>query len=304
MAKLNLIKTKDVIIANDAAETLLDLHDEVAIRLYIYLVQNGGSFDIGAAHTRLGVSQDKVAQALDLLTRKKLVTGKQEKVLERPDTLPEYTAGDIKNALDSDEKFKFVLESTQKKLGKILSTADTQALLGIYSWLGLPAEVICLIVTYCITESEKKYGKGRRPTMRTIESQAKTWYNLGILTTEQAEEYLRNLEYKGTKVAELTRLLHLGGRALAPTESRYINAWIDKNYPTELIMEAYDITVVRTNKLEWKFMNKVLENWEKEGCKAKADLEKEKKQGNVSAEQLAAYERLSELNKQWGSEEK
>ncbi len=304
MANLSLSKTKDVIIASNAADALLDLHDDVAIRLYIYLAQNDGSFDLGAAHARLGVSQDRISQALDILTRKKIVTAKQEKkVLDRPDALPEYTAGDIKTALD-DEKFKYLLEDTQQKLGKILSTADIQALLGIYSWLGMPAEIICMIVTYCISECKKKYGEGRRPTMRNIESQAKTWHNLGISTTEQAEEHLRNLEYRGTKIAELTRRLHLTGRALSATESRYLNAWIEKKYSTELIMEAYDITVLKTNKLEWKFMNKVLENWETEGYKNKSDIKKEPVQSaNISEEQLRAYERLDELNKQWGSEE-
>ncbi len=303
MANLSLMKTKDVHISSDAAETLLDLHDDVAVRLYIYLAKNGGSFDLGAAHARLGVSQERVSQALDILTRKKLVSAGKEKVLDRPDTLPEYTAGDIKCALD-DEKFKYLLEDTQQKLGKVLSTADTQALLGIYSWIGMPAEVICMIVTYCIAECKKKYGEGRRPTMRNIESQAKTWHNLGIATAEQAEEHLRNLEYRGTKIAELTRRLHLTGRALSATESRYLNSWIDKKYSTELIMEAYDITVLRTNKLEWKFMNKVLENWESEGYKSKKDIERApKKRTNISEEQLKAYERLDELNKQWGSEE-
>ena len=81
-------------------------------------------------------------------------------------------------------------------------------------------------------------------------------------------------------------------------------AWIDKKYSIELIMEAYDITVLRTNKLEWKFMNRVLENWENNGCKNVCAVKKDsKKGGSISAEQLEAYERLDELNKQWGSEE-
>ena len=200
-----------------------------------------------------------------------------------------------------------MLNFTQKKLGKVLSTVDTQALLGIYSWMGLPVDVICLIITYCHDECVKKYGEGRRPTMRNIENQARLWLNLGITTGELAENYLRDKERRGTRIAELARILHLSGRALSQTESRYLNAWVEAKFSDELILEAYDLTVVKTGKLSWKYMDTILKSWQTKGYSTideviAGERSEGKEKISISAEQLAAYERLGELNKKWGSE--
>lgn len=307
MIKFSLTETKDILIANSAVEILLDLKDELALRLYIYLAREKGSFDLERAAARLGAGTDKVLTAFDLLCVKGLVVRENGKVPERADTLPEYTTKDVTNMLEKDMAFSALLDFTQAKLGKMLSTVDTQTLLGIYNWMGLPVEVICLIVTYCIDKVAKKYGEGRRPTMKNIENEARIWLNMGILTTEQAEDYLRTQEMRGTKIASLTRLLHLTGRVLSPTESKYLTAWVDAGYSEELIMEAYDVTVTQTGKLNWKYMSKVLKNWEDDGYKSKKDMEKAKKEGKkpeikMSKEQLEAFKKAEELSKKWGSE--
>jgi len=303
--KVSLAQTKDIVISAKAVDKLLDLKDESVLRLYIYLAKNGSGFDANMAADRLGISVSKVLGALDVLCAKGLVQKEESIILERPDTVPEYTTEDVTNTLEKDTAFAELLDFTQKKLGKLLSTVDTQTLLGIYSWMGLPIEVICLIITYCTEQMIKKYGEGRRPTMKNIENQARIWLNMGILTTEQAEDYLRTQEIRGTKIAKIAGILHLSGRALSPTENKYVTAWADADYSEELIMEAYDITAVQTGKLSWRYMDKVLKNWESEGYKSKKDIEKatggqKDTPLKMSEEQIAAFKRAEELSKKWG----
>ena len=298
--KVSVTQTKDIVISAKAVDKLLDLKDECALRLYIYLSKNAGGFDADKAADRLGTSVSNVLTALDVLCAKGLVQREEKALLERPDTVPEYTTEDVTNTLEQDFAFAQLLDFTQKKLGKMLSTVDTQTLLGIYSWMGLPVEVICLIITYCTEQMAKKYGEGRRPTMRNIENQARTWLNMGILTTEQAEDYLRNQEIRGTKIAKIAGMLHINGRALSPTESKYLTAWADADYSEELILEAYDVTAVQTGKLSWRYMDKVLKNWESEGYKSKTDLEKAAGASKMSDEQIEAFRRAEELSKKWG----
>ncbi len=308
MLKISVTQTKDILISHEAVDKLLDIKDEVALRLYIYLAQKGAGFDAQAAADRLGTSVDKILAAVDLLYAKGVIKKDDGKLLERPDTIPEYTAGDVTNMLEKDKDFSELLDFTQQKLGKMLSTVDTQTLLGIYNWMGLPVEVICLIITYCTEQLKKKYGEGRRPSMKNIENQARLWLNMGILTVEQAEDYLSTQEIRGTKIASLARLLHLSGRALSTTENKYLSAWADADYSEELILEAYDVTTVQTGKLTWRYMDKVLKNWENDGYKSKADIESAKKTDTadgfkMSREQLEAFKRAEELNKKWGSED-
>ncbi|MBR5479936.1 MAG: DnaD domain protein [Clostridia bacterium] len=303
--KVSLAESKDILIPNRAVDKLLEIKDQVALRLYIYIAKNGGDFDAKVAANALSATADEIFAALDLLCIKGLAKKSDGKVLERADTIPEYTANDVSNTLETDTNFGALLDFTQNKLGKMLSTVDTQTLLGIYGWMGLPVEVICLIVTYCTEQIAKKYGEGRRPTMKNIENEARLWLNMGILTYEQAEDYLHTQEVRGTRIATIARNLHLSGRALSATENKYLTAWADAGYSDEIIMEAYDVTVLQTGKLNWRYMDKVLKNWETDGIKNKADMAqgKETTGGKMSQEQLEALRRAEELSKKWGSEE-
>lgn len=264
--KLKIPCGNQLVIESGAANALMDSGDGLAALLYLYILSHNGEFDDGLAASRLKKSSDEISAALNLLIKLGLVGQDTVKTIpERPDTLPEYSPSDIACAIEKDEPFKYLLDFTQKKLGKLLSTVDTQTLLGIYSWMGLPVDVICLIITSCIDETRKKYGEGRMPTMRGIESRARLWANLGIMTQEQAEEYLKKQERLGTRTAQIARLINIGGRALSPTESRYIDSWIDMDLKNELIIKAYDITVIKTGGLKWKYMDTILKSWHSKG---------------------------------------
>ena len=281
--------------------------NDVLLRLYIYLSKNDGSFEPQSVAARLGVSRDRAMQALDLLVAKRLIDKSEPKILERSDEMPDYSAEDIKNSLNGDQKFKSLYDFTQNALNRMLSSAEIRALYGIYDWVGLPTEVIFLIITYCVKENKKKYGENRRVTMKSIDACARSWANLGIETTAQAEDYLKTLEQRGTRIAELTRLFHLTGRALSQTESRYISAWAEEDYSDELVLEAYDITVVKTGKLSWKYMDTILKSWKNRGYRDKNDVirgerSKEDNPNVLTPEQVAALEKIKEINRRRGSE--
>ena len=50
----------------------------------------------------------------------------------------------------------------------------------------LPADVIFMLIGYCIDVFTEKYGPGRLPSMRSIEKEAYSWANKEIITIEQA----------------------------------------------------------------------------------------------------------------------
>ena len=75
--------------------------------------------------------------------------------------------------------------------GKILSTADLKSLYTLYDYLALPAEVICLLVSWCVEEFARKYGPGRKPRMSQIQKEGFVWHRLGVDTAQAAEEHLK-----------------------------------------------------------------------------------------------------------------
>ena len=54
----------------------------------------------------------------------------------------------------------------QRRLGRVLSTEELKILLSLHDYLGLPTEVIGILITYCIQRSRAR-GLVRAPSLRT-----------------------------------------------------------------------------------------------------------------------------------------
>jgi DnaD/phage-associated family protein len=262
-----------------AAKKLIDAKSGDAALLYIYILQNGGNLSAVEAAEKLGRTEESIDEAFAILGRLGLVsyTGLRRK--ERPETpvsrdeAPEYSISDIKKKMESGSKFGQLVSAVQKSLGKVLSGAELTTLFGLYDYLGLPEEVILLLVNYCVEDFKEKYGQGRMPTMRSIEKQAFIWARLEIMTLELAEDHIKKQARRKSETEAVRRALRIYDRALSPTESKYISAWLQIGFDAEVIELAYDRTVVKTGKLSWAYMNSILSNWELKGLKTVKEVE-------------------------------
>lgn len=155
-------------------------------------------------------------------------------------------------------EFAYLLDTTSARLGKPLSPGDMETLLYLYDTVGLPAEVVLMVVAYAIT-----MGK---TNMRYIEKIALDWADLGITTMAAAEEQLCHLERSRDAWARVC-----GWLALAiehPTVAQMNNAekWIfGWKMPEELIRHAYALCREKTGKFQSNYMTKILEHWHLDG---------------------------------------
>ncbi len=307
LLKVEISQNRDVVLNARTANLLLDSGSGNAALLYIYIISHSGEIELSSASERLKLTPDEILAALNVLKQAGLVGNTDAaKTLERADETPEYTTTDIAEHIGSDKSFKFLVNFCEEKLGKFLSTVDLRVLLSIYSWLGLPVDVICLLVMSCIDETRKKYGQGRVPTMRMIEKRAKIWLREGVLTSKLAEEYLAKQEELNSAKEKISKILQISGRALSPSEDRYISEWLSLSLSEELIANAYDKTIINTGSLNWRYMNSILESWHSLGVKTVADiqtLDKKPRDGKpiqstqASSNDEAAAMRLRELNR-------
>lgn len=299
--KVKLSAPQEIVVSASVASLLMNSGSGDATLLYIYILSNGGELDINAAAKRLSMSPDSVLSALDVLKGIGICEDSEtRKIPERSDEVPEYSPVDVAEHLGGDLDFKSLVSFCEERLGKLLSTVDLQVLLGIYSWLGLPVDVICLLVTSCIEDTRKKFGEGRIPTMRTIEKRAKAWARDGVMTIGRAEEYLKELERENSDKFRVASLCGIAKRALAPTEDKYISEWVRLGISDELIELAYDKTVTNTGSLKWRYMDKILKTWFEKGIKRASEVES---RDSVSASEdaqgadVGAAARLRELNR-------
>lgn len=281
---LSLPEEESIVLSGPAAKSLLRCGDGDAALLYIAVLCRRGRAGDEAIRTQLGWEPERFRRAMLALSRQGLVTlpGQAAEDLPpspplpgkppTPEERPEYTRADMARALEGAE-FAALTGAVEEKLGKKLTTPDLAILLGLYDQLGLPADVIYLLVSFCGERTVQRYGQGRKPTLRQIEKEGYLWARLGLMTQEGAAAYIRKYQHSRQALPRMMRLLRLGDRTPSPSEEKYLMAWEGMGFEDEAIEMAYDKTVVKCKELKWPYMNKILCSWHEKGLHTLAQIQ-------------------------------
>ena len=104
-----------------------------------------------------------------------------------------------------------------------------------------------------------------------IEAVALSWANEGIDTEEKARLYTN--QYNKTYQA-INKAFGLN-RALGDIEIQFITRWIMKfSMPLELIIEACNRTLMKLNKPDFKYADRILDNWASKNVKTLEDVKR------------------------------
>ena len=254
------MKIDNLLLDENQTGKLLNLANGDAALLYLYL-RCGNSPDQAARELHLHENQLSAAQnmlsQLGLWNREKPATFFSG---ERP----AYTESDVQTAMSGDQSFRSLYGEVQRVLGKVLTTEELKILLGFTRYLGLPNEVISVLVSFC-RERSRQRGNLRNPSLRTIEKEAYHWAEQGIDTMEQAVCYIRTQHLKATQLEQLKRILQIHSRNLTPGEEKYADAWLQMGFEMDAMAMAYERTCLNTGGLNWAYMNKILTRWHEAG---------------------------------------
>ena len=260
-----------------AADRLIAAGSGDGALLYLWLLGHGGELVPSAARKALKWDDIRLDQAVAALKTIGLSDGSAREEAPppaAPDGPPEYTAADITRELEQqNSSFPGLVNEVQRRLGKILSTADLKILYTLYDYLALPAEVICLLVSWCVEEFERKYGAGRRPRMSTVQKEGFAWKRLGVDTVQAAEAHLKRQELYRTREGEVLRLLDIPPRPLVEGERKKVAAWTDMGFEDAALRLAYEKTVYKKQKMDWDYMNGILARWHRANLHTLAEIE-------------------------------
>lgn len=276
---------------NESEKLILSGNGDAAI-LFIYL-RNGN--DIRSAKPILHLSEPQFNNALETLKalglwQSKPMTGAIEK--------PRYTEADITAALSSDMQFNALYAEVERRLGRILNTEELKILLGMVNYLGLPNEVICILISFCVSQ-EKKKGRMKPPTMYQIEKEAYRWADNNIDSIQAAFDYIHKKEAMQSRIAHLMSILQIRGRTLTGPEEQFAREWLQMGLSDDLITKAYEKTCVNTGGMNWAYMNKILHAWKDAGYRTAEDTSSYKKapvpmgaSGHLGEAELEAIQRI------------
>lgn len=260
-----------------AAERLVAAGSGDGALLYLWLLGRGGKLDPAQARKALNWDQGRLESAAAALRDMGLSDGRTEAEPApppAPEGPPEYTAADITRELEqAGSPFPGLVGEVQRRLGKVLSTADLKSLYTVYDYLALPPEVICLLVNWCVEESQRKYGPGRMPRMGEVQRGAFRWKRLGVDTAQAADAYLKRQELYRTREGEILKLLDLPLRPLVDKERKKVQAWTDMGFDDQALRLAYEKTVYKKQKMDWDYMNGILCGWHKKNLHTLAEIE-------------------------------
>jgi len=256
----------NIVLPAQQADRLIGRGDGDAALLYLCLLRADRGVTAQELQRKLKWSQLRLHAAETALQELGLIDRPPEQKPPEPaQERPVYTADDLTDLLTGDAGFRMLVPQTEEKLGKRLKTADLQILAGLYDDLGLPADVIYLLVCHCVARSEERYGPGRRPTLRQIEKEGYHWAQRGLFDQESASQYLRDWNVRRSAMSRYMQVLGLGDRRPVESEERYIADWMDKGFPPETVALAYDKTVFYKKELNWRYLNGILRRWHENG---------------------------------------
>lgn len=269
-----LVPTGDegVTLTGQAAARLLERGDGDAALLYLALLRRHGAAAPRSLAGELRWDRPRIEAAEGVLRELGLLAP-AETPPEPAEERPAYRQSDIADYLEGSGEFRRLTAEVERKLGRKLTAPDVGILLGLNDYLGLPADVIYLLVCHCVERAQQRGGAGRRPGMKQIEREGYAWARRGIDSQAAAAEYLRSCARRQERIPQYMRVLGLGERMPSASEEKYLNAWQEMGFPPETVALAYDKTVLRCHELKWPYLNGILRRWHEAGLHTPEEVE-------------------------------
>lgn len=257
-----------ITISNTDLKRLLACANADAALLYLYLAAGN---PLAGAQEALRMTQSRVELAAASLRQMGLWAQDEKKHLA-PSEAPCYTEEDVTREYRTNPEFPSMVGEAQRRLGRLLSTEELKILLSLYRYLGLPPEVISILINYCIQRSRAR-GQTRMPSIRSIEKEGYRWADLGIDTMEDAAVYMQSQLSLHADIERVRALLGIEGRKLTPGEEKLITAWLSWGFGEREIRLAYEKTCMNTGGLKWPYLNSILKSWHEQGLRTLEQIE-------------------------------
>ena len=159
-----LVHTGDESVTLSAAtvKRLLERGDGDAALLYLALLRHQGTVPPRSLAGELRWDRSRI-EAAEAVLRELGLVAPAETPPAPAEERPVYQRADVAERLEESGAFQALVRAVEGKLGKKLTTADVGVLLGLTDYLGLPEDVVYLLVCHCAERVSRRFGPGRRP---------------------------------------------------------------------------------------------------------------------------------------------
>ena len=279
------------------------------VLVYLYRHAEAALPTSGKIAKALELSPADVREALDfwqkegiLLSDEVSAAAEAVKAEERPEPVreganvtvitnrpPALSSGEIAERIKQNNDLKFVFEAAEVFFGRPLTITEQRSIVSMCDWMCLPVDVILMIFEYC-RAMEKK-------SIRYIESVASSWCDMGIMTHEQAEEFIAGSLRFNEQQKQVRECCGIHNRNLSAKEKKFIELWYnDYAFGIDMIRYAFETTVNNIGKVNFTYMDSILKQLHDEGVTDPVDAEKRRSESTPKASKDTSYD-LSALDR-------
>jgi DnaD/phage-associated family protein len=204
-------------VPNDVVDNYIKLASGASLKVLLYALRNNGQvLGVSELSKELSLSEENIEEAfcfwenVNILSRAQLnkekanspisdvkqttedkapeniIVANQKSFSQRSSSGFSITPSEIANKIDSSEAVKALFAMAEVSFGNVLTYTEQRSLIWIHEYLGLSADVILMLLEYCISIDKKN--------MRYIETIAISWNENEINTLEAAQNEIKRLQ--------------------------------------------------------------------------------------------------------------
>lgn len=154
-----------------------------------------------------------------------------------------------------------LIDHIENIFGKTLSHRDLQTAAFLFEDLGMSAELIRYLYSYCFSLQHK--------TNAYIEKVARSWHDGGVVTIDDAKRRIAEFTNKFSAVKNSFGIR----RSFGSAEIDFMFKWYDEyGLSEDVIREACSRTIIDAGNPSFKYADKILTDWHKNNIRTIADI--------------------------------
>ncbi|MDO4847798.1 MAG: DnaD domain protein [Clostridiaceae bacterium] len=281
------------VVPRDIVDKYIKMASFCAVKSLLWILNyRGGAFSVSELAKSIGSSEADVKEALDYWVNEGVLVKDGETVAAQPVTsdshllkdkaekaekpaekkeveikeelvLPTYEQ--VVTRMNEDKKIEELINHVQFMLGRTTGQDMNARLVQMVDGYGLPIEIILRLIQYCVD-----IGKTSNAFILGV---AKSWYKNEISTLEQADEYINSHSRAQSIYNDFRMLTGLTAPQATSKQEEYFIKWDSYKTSVEMMVYAYEITVEKTGKISFAYMDKIISSWHENGYKTPEDVD-------------------------------
>lgn len=248
-------------------DRLLTVATPDQLRVLLWFSRQGQRWDATACGAALGLPVDGCEDCLRFWAEQGVLAADDAPAVS-PRTTPEKTSvvrtaavkptwPEVVKYQQEHREFTAFLQEVSARLGRTLNHGDNATLLYLITTAGIPSASVLMAVGYAVSVN--------KASIRYVESLVLGWADEEVVTPEQVDGKIRQLQQAREAAAKVERMLGVT-RPLTAAQAQMAVRWLDTwRFSEAMVQHAHTLALDSGAKSVYAYMDKILERWHSEG---------------------------------------